>query len=107
MSKLQQQGAKNSSGSDYDEQEWHSDKGKSVMRLPPWTKTDSRAQEPVRDVGPIVPARGYDYDMEESFERPVTMATSPDPWATGAFSAISKFIRENEKILHAFYIPIF
>jgi hypothetical protein len=87
MSKLQQLGAKNSSSSDYDEKEWHSDKGKSVMRLPPWTKTDSRAKEtPVRNAQPIArPARGHDYDMEESFERPVTMATSPDPWATGAF----------------------
>lgn len=85
MSKLQQLGTKNASSSDYDEKEWHSDKGKSVMRLPPWTKTDSRAQEPVQNAYPIVAARGHDYDMEESFERPVTMATSPDPWATGAF----------------------
>jgi len=90
MSRLQLQGAKQSSkinaSEDYDEKEWQSDKGKSVMRFPPWTKTDSRAKEHDPKSAQIIAASNLDYDAEESFERPVTMATSPDPWATGDIS---------------------
>ncbi|CAB3372048.1 Hypothetical predicted protein [Cloeon dipterum] len=90
MSRIQQISAlPQTSGNKTDEEEekqWLSNKGQFVMRMPPWTKSNSSAQVFNRSMDGQVASSdfgGLDYDLEESFERMVTPPTSPDPWATG------------------------